>query len=193
MEYPANPLISAHATNAQSWNIRTHWEIESGWRGHLCIAKVKELKSGRADMRCRSGQDVQESACRTVPGPRYLTHVLPKFVTLENPEDHQSSYLVVRPANAGLATLNCANPDQVTGHKTRLASADILREKASCDAFCNSVDLSVESDTPEQASRLSWMGHELGGVSAHVACGAYAFKKKVSHQKYTCVWSGARI
>ena len=58
MEYHANPLISAHATNAQSWNIRTHWEIESGWRGHLCAAKVKELKSGRAAMRCRSGQVV---------------------------------------------------------------------------------------------------------------------------------------
>jgi hypothetical protein len=58
MEHQTNPPTSAHASNAQPWNIRTHWEIASGWRGHLCAAKVKELKSGRAAMRCRSGQVV---------------------------------------------------------------------------------------------------------------------------------------
>ncbi len=78
MEYHANPPNSAHASNAQSWNIRTHWEIESGWRGHLCIAKVKELKSGRADMRCRSGQDVPTAGHQSsLPAmPRFI---FPKF------------------------------------------------------------------------------------------------------------------
>ncbi len=28
MEYHANPPNSAHATNAQPWNIRTHWEMD---------------------------------------------------------------------------------------------------------------------------------------------------------------------
>jgi hypothetical protein len=45
--YPL-PSDSAHATNAQSFKQRTAWEIASGWDGHLCAAKVKELNSGRA-------------------------------------------------------------------------------------------------------------------------------------------------
>ena len=51
--YPL-PNHSGHATNTQSFKQRTAWEIASGWDGHLCAAKVKELKSGRADMLCQA-------------------------------------------------------------------------------------------------------------------------------------------
>ena len=79
--YPL-PSDSGHTTNTQSFKQRTAWEIASGWDGHLCVAKVKELKSTRADMRCRSRQDVPGNYAQIIWAAISPGLFLLEFVTL---------------------------------------------------------------------------------------------------------------